>query len=175
VIIDVIYMVLVAVAIFKGYSKGLIMAIFSVLGFIIGLAAALRLSNAVAQTLTLQTNLGKWAPAIAFFVVFIAAAIAVRMVGGLLQKTFETVMLGWANKIGGILLFAFLYSTIFSVFIFYAVQLKLFSQSTLESSNSYSFLKDLGPWVINGFGVIIPLFKEMFTNLESYFAKFATK
>jgi membrane protein required for colicin V production len=174
-IIDTIFVVLLAFAVFKGYSKGLIMAVFSVLGFIVGLAAALKLSNTVAQTISTQTNLGKWAPALAFFGVFIATAIVIRIVGNIVQKTFETVMLGWANKIGGILLFAFLYSTIYSVFIFYAVQLKIFTDDTTNASVSYGYLKQLGPWVINGFAVIMPWFKEMFTNLETYFSKFAIK
>jgi membrane protein required for colicin V production len=172
-IIDILYLVIIAFAIFKGYSKGLVMAIFSFLGFIVGLAAALKLSNTVANTLTAQTSVGKWAPALAFFAVFIAVAFLVRLTGKFIEKTFEAVLLGWANKISGVLLFAFLYSVIFSVFIFYAVQLKLIGANTTAASNTYPFLKQLGPWVIDGIGIALPWFKEMFTTLESYFAKFA--
>ena len=40
-IIDIIFVVLLGLAFFKGGSKGLIVAVFSLLGFIIGMAAAM--------------------------------------------------------------------------------------------------------------------------------------
>jgi membrane protein required for colicin V production len=46
--IDAVFFILMALACYKGYSKGFIIAIFSVLGFIVGLAAALKLSTTVA-------------------------------------------------------------------------------------------------------------------------------
>ncbi len=171
--IDIAFMILMGFAIFKGYSKGFIVAIFSVLGFIVGLAAALKLSTTVAARLSEHTNIGKWLPAISFLLVFIGTAFLVRILGKVLQKTFETVMLGWANKIAGILLFALLYSIIFIIFIFYAVQLHFFNDEANTSSVCYPFLKELGPKVIEGFGIVIPLFKNMFAELERFFGGFA--
>ena len=46
--IDIIFAILIVIAIFKGYRKGFIIAIFSVLAFILGLAAALKLSATIA-------------------------------------------------------------------------------------------------------------------------------
>jgi membrane protein required for colicin V production len=49
--IDLIFIVLIVVAIVKGYSKGIILAIFSVLALIIGIAAAVKLSAVTASWL----------------------------------------------------------------------------------------------------------------------------
>ena len=48
-LIDIIAFILLLVAAFKGLRKGLIVAVFSFLAFIIGLAAALKLSTAMAD------------------------------------------------------------------------------------------------------------------------------
>ncbi len=171
-IIDIIFLLLIALACYKGYTKGFIIAIFSVLGFIVGLAAALKLSTTVAAKLSEHTNLGKWLPVLSFLLVFIAVVVLVNIAGKLIQKTFESIMLGWANRIAGIILYTILYSIIFSVFIFYAVQLQFIKIETLQTSLTYPYLQPLGPKVIGGFGVVIPWFKNMFAELEAFFGTF---
>jgi membrane protein required for colicin V production len=151
--LDAVFMILMALACFKGYSKGFIIAIFSVLGFIVGLAAALKLSATVAAKLSEHTDVGKWLPALSFLLVFIAAVFLVNM--------------------AGILLYALLYSIIFSVFVFYAVQLHFIKIESLHASVTYPYLNPLGPKVIEGFGVLIPWFKNMFAELEQFFGTFA--
>jgi len=49
--VDVIFVILMVMALFKGYTRGLIVAVFSFGAFLIGLAAALKLSAVVAQRL----------------------------------------------------------------------------------------------------------------------------
>ena len=50
-IIDIAFILTMIIAIFKGLSKGFIIGIFSLLAFIIGLAAAIKLSAIVAAYL----------------------------------------------------------------------------------------------------------------------------
>ncbi len=49
--IDIIFAILIIIAIVKGYRKGFIIALFSIIGIIVGLAAALKLSAVVAVRL----------------------------------------------------------------------------------------------------------------------------
>ena len=169
--IDILFAVIICVAIFKGYRKGLIIAVFSILAFIVGLAAALKLSAAVAAYLQHNISLsGKWLPFISFTLVFIGVVFLVRMGAKLIESTFEMAMLGWINRIGGVLLFAVLYLLIFSVFLFYTDKVHLFEQETLQASKTYPFLQPWGPKIIEGFGKYLPVFKDMFTELSNYFA-----
>ena len=55
-IIDIVFVIIMILAIFKGLSKGLMLGIFSLLAFIIGLAAALKLSVVVAAYLKADKN-----------------------------------------------------------------------------------------------------------------------
>jgi len=175
-LIDIIFAILIVIGIFKGYRKGLIIAIFSIVAFIVGLAAALKLSATVAAYLQNSVSIsGKWLPFLSFAMVFGLVAVLVGMGGKLIEKTFEMALLGWANRIGGILLFVILYTIIFSIFLFYAEKIHLFEEATIQSSKVFPFIKPWGPKVINAFGTILPIFKDMFTQLSNYFESLSPK
>ena len=174
--IDIIFAILIVIAIFKGYKKGLIIAIFSIVAFIVGLAAALKLSATVAAYLQNSVSIsGKWLPFLSFVMVFGLVAVLVGMGGKLIEKTFEMALLGWANRTGGILLFVILYTIIFSIFLFYAEKIHLFEEATIQSSKVFPFITPWGPKVINAFGTILPIFKDMFTQLSNYFESLSPK
>ncbi len=173
-LIDACFFVLLVLAIIKGYNKGLIVALFSIIAFIIGLAAALKLSILVAGWLSGNSSINtKWIPFISFAIVFVVIVILINWAGRLIQKTVETLLLGWANRIGGILLYIALYTIIFSIVLFYATQLHFLDNSTIQASLSYPFIRPWGPAIMDGIGSVIPFFKDMFGELESFFGELA--
>ena len=168
--LDIIFAILMIVACIRGYQKGLIIALFSVIAFIIGLAAALKLSVVVSAWLSNNTSAAaKWLPFISFALVFLAVTLLVIWGGKLIEKTFQMALLGWVNRLGGMLFFAALYIIIFSIFLFYAEQVHLIKPATIQSSQTYNFVQPWGPVVINNFGKLIPIFKDMFSDLETFF------
>ena len=170
--IDIVFLVLILLACVKGYSKGLIIALFSIVGFIAGLAAALKLSVYASEKLATTFNTsGKWLPFISFLLVFLVVIILVNLGAKLIQKSVEMLMLGWLNRLAGIVLYALLYSIFFSIFLFYAVQLKIISAETISASQVYPYIRPLGPLVMNSLGKVIPVFKDMFAQLEEFFGK----
>ena len=109
-IIDIIVIVLFVLAIFKGLRNGLVLAIFSFLAFFVGLAAALKLSTVVADYLGANTNIAqRWLPFLAFIIVFILVLFLVRLAAKAIEGALKIVMLGWLNKIGGIVFYSLLY------------------------------------------------------------------
>ncbi len=169
-LIDIIFAVLIVVAIIKGYQKGFIIAVFSIIAFIIGLAAALKLSTVAAAYLKDSVNVSaRWMPFLAFAIVFFVVVILVRLGGKLIEKAFQLVLLGWLNRIAGIILYATLYIIIFSIFLFYAEKLQLIRPTTIQSSQTYNFVQPWGPIVMDNFGKVIPVFKDMFTELGDFF------
>jgi membrane protein required for colicin V production len=175
-LIDIIFIVLLVTAIVKGYSNGLIIAVFSLLALIIGLAAAIKLSLVTANWLKDAIHVAaKWLPVIAFAIVFIIVVLAVRLGARALEKTAELVLLGWVNKLGGIILYIALYTVIFSVLLFYAEKVNLITPGTIATSKTYEFIKPWGPKAMNGIGAIVPVFKDMFHQLEDFFAGISDK
>ena len=174
--IDIIVAGLLIVAIFKGFSKGLIVALFSFLAFIIGLAAAIKLSVVVAAWLGDNINVSqRWLPFIAFVVVFFTVILLVRLGAKAIEKIFKIAMLGWLNRIGGVIFYALLYLFICSVVLFYAAQLHLLGENTIKTSVTYPYLQPLAPKIVEGIGVILPFFKNMFAELSGFFEGVAVK
>lgn len=174
-LIDLIFVVLIVFAVVKGFQRGLIVGLFSLIAVIIGLAAAMKLSVVMAHYLGKAVNLSdEWLPVISFAVVFILVILLIRLGAKAIEKTVEFAMMGWLNKLGGILLFTALYITIFSVLLFYAEQLKLVQADTIDKSITYSFIQPWGPKAIDGIGSIIPIFKDMFKELKQFFGGVAT-
>ena len=175
-VIDVIFMILMVVAVIKGFQRGLIVAVFSLIAFVIGLAAAMKLSTIVASYIGKAINISdRWLPVISFAVVFILVALLVRWGAGLLQRTIEIALLGWINRLGGIVFYAILFITVFSVVLFYALQIKILKTETINASVTWPFIQPWGPRAIDSFAVVIPFFKDMFGQLESFFGNISDK
>ncbi len=175
-IIDIIFLILVLFAVWKGYSRGLIIAIFSFLAILIGLAAAMKFSIVVSQWLQESTNIAvQWLPVISFILVLVFVIILVRWLASLLQKSMELVMLGWFNRFGGMIFYTFLYLMIYSIVLFYATEMNIIKTETKQESTTYPIIEPLGPKALDLLSSIIPVFKNMFADLQNFFASLAQK
>lgn len=173
-IIDIIFAGLLLFAIIKGLRKGLVLAVFSFLAVIIGLAAAVKLSTVVAGWLQHNTNIGmQWLPLLSFVIIMIAVALLVRWCASLIEVGLDLVLMGWINKIGGVLLYMILYITVFSVCLFYARQMNLLQAQTFEQSYSWGFIQPWGPKAIDALSIVIPFFRNMFGELQQFFGSLA--
>lgn len=174
--IDILYFILLALALVKGYRKGLIVAVLSMVGLVIGIVAALKLSGAVAGLLTNEfSQLGYWAPAVAFFLVFITVLLLIRIVAGIAEATVSTVHLGWLNTLGGAVMYAAMTTLSFSVFLFFGDQMHLIDQVTMDTSFTYAFIAPWGPKTIEGLSVIFPSLKDLFFDMEAFFQQLSEK
>ena len=172
--LDLIYAVIIVLAILHGYRRGLIVGLFSLAAVIIGLAAAMKLSIVADKYIGKVISISdEWMPVISFAVVFLIIVLLIRLGARAIEKTIQIAMLGWVNKIGGIIFYAAVYTVVFSVILFYAEQMKWLQPETINKSVTYSFVQPWGPKAINGFGSIIPVFKDMFGELEKFFDRIA--
>ena len=85
-------------------------------------------------------------------------------------------MLGWLDSLGGMILYIVIYTIIFSVFLFYAEKLMfIIPEANCKIPKHIPIYRPWGPEVINNFGKIIPLFKDMFAQLEDFFDRTCKK
>jgi len=170
--IDTVFIVLICVACYKGMNKGFILALFSFVGLCLGIAAAMKFSAATADYLSKHVSIsGKWLPFLSFILVFALVVLCVYLLGKFFEKTTELILLGWLNKLGGILLYTLLYGMIFSVFLFYCKEIKLISDEQCKHSFFYPYLSPLAPSILAFLGKIIPFFKNSFEQLQLFFGK----
>lgn len=93
-LIDLCWILLIVLGAFKGSRKGFILALFSLLGLVAGIIAAMKLSAFVA--VRLESNIGagnKWIPALSFLIVFIIVAFLVSIAGRMIQKALKPFLL----------------------------------------------------------------------------------
>jgi membrane protein required for colicin V production len=175
-VLDIITLGVLILAVFKGIAKGLLLAVFSLLAFVIGIAAALKLSAITANWLEGTINVSaRWLPLIAFLLVFIVVMILVNKIGLLLEKTMEWAFLGWVNKAGGIIFFAILYLLIYSVLLFYLGKMNIITDKQMEESTTYPIIAPWGPQSMKWVSQLVPVFKDVFEDMERFFERLSTE
>jgi membrane protein required for colicin V production len=172
--IDTFFYIIFFLAIIQGWRKGLILALFSMVCGLIGLAAAVKLSAVLATHMKSGLHMStRWMPVIAFILVFVMVILIIRWAGRLLEKLIKWVLLGWLNKLGGILLFLILYISVYSIILFYGTQTRIISNQTADKSHYYHLIAPFGPAVIRLITGLIPYGQDMFIALESFFGTIA--
>lgn len=173
-LLDILLLIALIFALFKGYQRGLIVGVFSFLAIIIGLAAAIKLSALVAGWLGENVKVSEqWLPVISFVIVFIGVVLLVRIGANIIQRTLEMGMLGWANRLGGMIFYAALVIVVFSVLLFYATEMELLKPNARENSMTYAWIEPWAPKIVGGIGEVVPFFKDMFGELKEFFGQVA--
>ena len=143
-VIDLLFLGMMAIAVFKGLRNGLIVAIFSIVGWILGLIAAFKFSDVAARYLEGTLHLStRTLHIVSFVLVFLLVMLLVNLGAKLIEKTFQLALLGWANRLGGIFFYVLLYTLIFSVMIYFAGRVKLISEETIASSRVYPWIEPI--------------------------------
>ena len=160
-VIDIILFILLVIAVIKGISRGFIVAMFSFLAIIIGVAAAMKLSYIAANWLQQSFNInGNWLPVLSFLLVLLGVILLVRWVANLIQGAINIAMLGWLNKLGGIILYLLIYLFVYSIILFYLTKMEILATETIAASRTYNLIEPFGPKAVDILGSIIPFFQK---------------
>lgn len=168
--LDVTGLIIILLFFIRGYMKGLVMAIFSVVAILLGLLCALKLSHTFAAWMLEHGYLTSgWAQVISYIVLFVGVVILVRLIARVVEKVLEGMLLGTVNKLLGGLLYAFLGAVLWSSLLWVGGEAKIISAETIASSVTYPWLSRLAPWFCGVVGNLIPFLRDTFTGLETYF------
>ena len=104
-VIDIIILVLLALAVFKGIKDGLVRQVGGIAGLILGIFLAGRFSAIMAgwlhQWLDASESVVK---AVSFAIIIIVVCLCMYLLGRLLEKIIKITTLGWVNRLLGVLL-----------------------------------------------------------------------
>ncbi len=159
--LDILTGTIFIVAILQGYRHGFIKALISFFSLFVGLVLAFQLAGYVATQLKEHTKIAShWLPFIAFLIVLILVMILLKMITGILQQTAEWLMLGWLNKLLGIILYAIIYGTILSAILYFLQILGVIETSKLKDAMVYPYLQKWWPFFMEKMSLIIPSIKK---------------
>lgn len=168
--LDIIGMTLLVLLFFRGYRKGVIVALFSVVGLILGMICALKLSGALAAYLFEKGWVtSAWAQIISYILLFAGVILLIRLGARLVQRTFEAIMLGLVNRIAGGILYALIAAIIWSSCLWVADQAHLISPETKAGSVTYTRFQPVAPFVFARVGAVLPFARDVFSDLEHFF------
>lgn len=149
-IIDLIILILLVLAIIKGLFDGFIKQIAAIGGIFLGFWLAYKFSGVVSPYIT------KWIPslneaavkAISFILVIIVAIIAVHFLALLVEKIIKISMLGWLNKILGVVISLVTFSIIIGLSLHIVLYINkhwftIIPPETIASSKLFLPLSDL--------------------------------
>jgi membrane protein required for colicin V production len=158
--LDIIIIVLVAISTLMGLRVGIIKAVLSLGGVIIGVILAGLFYPALAQRLTFiqQENLARIA---AFAIILIGIMVIAGILASVLKWLASAVLLGWVNRLGGAIFGLVLGAIVCSALL--AIWAKfLGSEGPLSNSGLASLLLDRFP-------MILTLLPEEFDAVRSFF------
>lgn len=167
-IIDILLLILLVLALYKGWTKGFIMAIFVFVSYFVALALAFHFSGSVEGYIrTHSSSDSRWFSFLSFILVMIAGIIAVRLVGKLIEKSAELMLLGLVNRFLGILVMCSIYITFFAVILVYCSRFGLLGDGQAADSKSVSYLMRYGQWLVSHFSEWIPALKNLFNEAKA--------
>lgn len=171
-ILDIIGVILIIIFFVRGYMKGIIVAAFSVLAIILGIILSLRLSEKLASFLLEEKIITSgWVQPLSYIVIFIGVVLIVRLIAKAIETSLEVAMLGWANRLIGGLLYAFLIAMVWSSLLWIGERTQAIKPETITTSITYPYFSKLAPWVVTHMGAILPTAKNLFADLEAFFTK----
>lgn len=167
---DIFALILLILAFVRGWRKGIVVAVCSLLGFILGMMAALKLSTALGNWMLEQGwTSSAWAQIVAYLILFFGVLWCVRWIAKTIEKAMDTVMLGAVNRTAGGLLYAFIAAFIWSCMLWIANRAHLLSPEMLAGSKTYDWLEPIAPWVFAHIGAVLPFARDIFQDLGQYF------
>ncbi len=96
--IDLILLLMLGLAAWKGFRRGFIIELASLVGLVLGIWAGLRFSDRVTAALDLEVKHA----AVAFLITFLLVLVLVVLLGHLLTKAIDIAQLSLPNKLAGI-------------------------------------------------------------------------
>ena len=161
-ILDIILLVCFIPAIISGLRKGFIAQVVAIISIVLGVWVSVKSATLVGSWIS------QWIEAspqliniISFAIIFIAVAVLLFTIGKLIEATIKIIMLGWLNKLLGVL-FSMLKCILiigFLIIVFEAINdtFGLVPESYLSDSLLYAPFRDIADSVF-------PLFKELLSK-----------
>ena len=171
-ILDGILLILCIIAFIRGWKKGLLWAIVSVVAVLTGIIISLKFSHLLANYLFENDILkNQYTLILCFILLFIGTIFLFRAAIKFAESVLETFFLGWVNNLLGALLYCFFVLFLCSTFFWLTSKANLLKSSGKLDSKSYAFVQPLAPKTIEFITPYIPFFKTLFHDLETYFTR----
>ena len=166
-IFDGIILILVCIAFYRGWKKGILWAIFSMVSVVIGILLSLKLSHQVADYLFKQNIMtSQYTLLISFILIFVLVVFLFRTGIKFVEKILDAVLLGWANKVLGAVLYCFMTVFIVSTLVWLFNQVNILGSEIKKDSKTYVYVEPIAPKTIELGSEYLPLIKNLYQEIK---------
>jgi membrane protein required for colicin V production len=146
--IDIVLGILILWSLIKGFRKGFVIELASLLALILGIYGAIKFADITAGYLTENIDLPKdYTPLIAFALTFVVIVVAVHFLARMVQKLVNMVALGFINRLAGAIFSGVKTILILSFVLFFIESIdqtvKVIPQKTKDQSILYYPISDI--------------------------------
>lgn len=163
--LDIVIAIILILFCIKGFRKGLINEVVSLLAFVLGIYGAMCFSDFTAARLVEFIDINpRYINTVAFILTFIILVILVNLLGNLVTKIVKSLKLGLANRIGGILFGGLKGILLCSLLMMVLNNLQLLGfvkPEIKEQSLLYPFVEKTVPYVYQGFDFVKGTFQDL--------------
>lgn len=166
-IFDILFLIFIALGFYQGYKNGIIYSLFSILGWFLGLVAALKFSYKMMALLQGFAHLEPKTLAIISFVIVLALVVGLmKLVAWGLEQILKSFSMNLFNQIFGGVLHSLVGLYVLCVFIWFLNRLDVIPTSQKENSHVYPYISNLAPRVMEVTGSVVPMFKDTFEKYD---------
>ena len=147
-VIDIIIVCCFLPALYFGIKNGLVRQLVAVAVIYFGITLSLRFSAPVADWIIEHVNMNEfWAKTVSFILVFFVVSLVLGLLGKLIEKILQISLLGWLNKLLGIVAALFVFTLVISALVYFVDSanniLEFIPKEKIEESRLYPVLLDL--------------------------------
>ncbi|MBO7616588.1 MAG: CvpA family protein [Bacteroidales bacterium] len=163
--LDIIIAIILFLFGFKGFRKGLIIEVVTLLAFALGIYGAMHFSDFTAEHLqdVMEIN-PKYLNTIAFVLTFIILVIVVNLIGKAVTNMIKAMNLGFFNKLGGAVFGVAKGVLLCSIFVMVLNNFQLIGvlkPEVREQSKLYPYIEETVPYVYQGFDLVKETVREV--------------
>lgn len=154
--IDITLLIPLLLALWRGFRRGLVLELSTLIGLFLGIFAGIRFSSYAADILQSKLEIeSAHLPILSFAVTFLAVVIAVFILGKVLERIIKIMALSLLNKLAGALFslskVALILAIILVLFSRFNADFEWVDQTQLSQSVSYTVLSELGELILPEF------------------------
>lgn len=165
--VDIFLLVILVLGAIRGYSKGLIIELFSLIAFFFGLFGAIKFSGPIATVFFGDSDYYTIGLVGVFILLFIALSVLINLIAKMIKKGIDLIFLGWFDNILGGILGMLKWGFLVSMLV---LMLKgggmLLPEKDLDNSRIYPYIENIGPNAFNGLDSVFPFLENFIDSIN---------
>ena len=167
--VDIIVMLVGVFFFVRGYQRGLIVEVFTIVALLLGIIVSMQLAGQVSALLQDYFQDAEWIFYAGYLLTFFGVFFAVQLIGRGLEQLFQLTNLNIINRLLGGISGLFKILLLISLIFWLLDQAEGIGTSFKEEVYSYQYTAGLAPFIISKATTYFPVLSDLIAEAEAFF------